>query len=332
MNSRLAALGIDVIPLPTPFLVPAINVYVIKTDPPTLVDVGPLMDEAYDELVTGLAGMGYTLRDIGSILITHDHLDHTGQLQRVLDESGAEAYAHPQAVKQLAEYDERARTGLDRFADMMREMGARGDDLQIALDDFRMDREFGQAAHVHHSIDQGDTALGFEVHCVPGHSATDLLLVDKKSSFAFTGDHLLRNINPVPLLRTPYPGEPRGESLVEMRASLEYTATLNIDYCAPGHAECFSDANRTVEGVLRRQAKKAERVLAAMGHECVTPVQLSKRLHPKLAPEHLYLGVSVAASNCELLVEQGRVEEEDRDGVIHYARVHEPAIARETHA
>src|SRR5436189_23565 len=55
----------QIIPLsiPTPFYVGDVNVYLIKNDPVTLIDVGPQTPEAADALRSKLAANGMALRD-----------------------------------------------------------------------------------------------------------------------------------------------------------------------------------------------------------------------------------------------------------------------------
>ena len=70
----------QIVPLaiPTPFYVGDVNVYLIKEDPLTLIDVGPKTDDAYRTLVEKLGRIGVKLADIRRIVLTHAHEDHCG--------------------------------------------------------------------------------------------------------------------------------------------------------------------------------------------------------------------------------------------------------------
>jgi len=61
------------IAIPTPFYVGDVNVYLIKQDPLTLIDVGPKTDDAYRALVQKLGQVGVKLSDIRRIVLTHAH-------------------------------------------------------------------------------------------------------------------------------------------------------------------------------------------------------------------------------------------------------------------
>jgi glyoxylase-like metal-dependent hydrolase (beta-lactamase superfamily II) len=66
-----------IIPLaiPTPFYVGNVNVYLIKEEPLTLIDVGPKTKEASDILRDKLRQNGVQIADIRRIILTHAHVD-----------------------------------------------------------------------------------------------------------------------------------------------------------------------------------------------------------------------------------------------------------------
>ena len=84
---------IHCLPIPTPFAVGRVNVYLIEDDPLTLVDTGPNSGKALDELEQALAAHGRKVEDLELIVITHQHLDHQGLAQILARRSGAEVAA-----------------------------------------------------------------------------------------------------------------------------------------------------------------------------------------------------------------------------------------------
>ncbi len=75
-----------IIPLsiPTPFYIGDVNVYLIKEEPLTLIDVGPKTAEAETVLREKLKRHGVSFSDIKRILLTHAHEDHCGLAKRIL--------------------------------------------------------------------------------------------------------------------------------------------------------------------------------------------------------------------------------------------------------
>lgn len=319
MSSVRLPEGIVAIPLPTPFLVPDINVYLVKSDPPILVDAGPNMDGAFEKLAAGLDRAGYAITDIAAVLVTHDHIDHTGLLGRVLDESGAEAYAHPIAQRQLADYEAHANATTLHYEGFMRALGAHGDALAASVEDWRDDRQYGAGAVVAHGLDDGSSVLGYDVHYVPGHSSADCLFVAQDRSHAFSGDHLLKTINPNPLLRIAGPDGPKARSLVELTASLERTAMRDLGTVLPGHGDAISDHRPLIKRLQDRYERKNRDVLTLLAERPMTPFEVSKRMFPKLEDKHLFLGMSIATGHLELLEVQDRARHAVHDGVLVYS-------------
>ena len=64
--------------VPTPFYVGDVNVYLIREDPVTLIDVGPKTREAAEVLRRKLAAEGVLFSDVRRIVLTHAHEDHCG--------------------------------------------------------------------------------------------------------------------------------------------------------------------------------------------------------------------------------------------------------------
>src|SRR5207253_11161969 len=83
------------ISLPTPFYIGAVNDYLIKEDPITIIDTGPKTREAVDALCAGLRQNGLTTGDIRRIVLTHAHEDHCGLARSLRDEAkDAEVFVH----------------------------------------------------------------------------------------------------------------------------------------------------------------------------------------------------------------------------------------------
>ena len=86
--ARAAEAGIHLLRIPTPFAVGRVNTYLIEDDPLTLVDSGPNSGRALDELQHQLAEHGRSIDDIELVVLTHQHIDHLGLVDIIVEPLG----------------------------------------------------------------------------------------------------------------------------------------------------------------------------------------------------------------------------------------------------
>ena len=101
------------IPLPTPFYVGPVNVYLVAEEPVTLIDTGPKTKEASEALKEGLRKARFRVSDIRRIVLTHAHEDHCGLAKQLRDEAkDAQVFVHSWETGHRAgrlEYEEHRR-------------------------------------------------------------------------------------------------------------------------------------------------------------------------------------------------------------------------------
>jgi glyoxylase-like metal-dependent hydrolase (beta-lactamase superfamily II) len=307
--------------LPTPFPVGGVNAFLVKSDPLVLVDCGTNTVEGYEKLAAKLAEHGLTVKDIEIILVTHGHLDHMGLLGRLLDETNAQAYAHPHALERSRRYDEAHDLNVEFYVQTMRESGT-PEDLIKAFEAVQVHHaNYGAPAEIQNAVHDGDTVAGFRVYHVPGHSPSDVLYVDPRRKLAFTGDHVLKGITPNPILRRPEPGQRRAKSLIEYVESLRRTHALDLDVCYPGHGSPITDHRAIIDDLFERTETRTARILDFLEARPMTPYEVTAALFPKIDPKQFMLGLSLAIGHLELLAERDVVQCTLRDGVTYYHRL-----------
>ena len=306
------------IPLPTPFPVGPINVYLLKSDPVTLIDAGALLPEAWQVFESALKEHGLAVGDIQRVFLTHHHLDHVGLLPGILEINRAEVWAHPDNALHYAltySFDD----GYRRFfRDLMFEMGVPQDHTETIIDRRKNIQPLIAPYPVDITFTDGGTAGPFTTYFVPGHSATDTLLLDHKAGITFTGDHILERVNPNPILRRPIEGQERPKSLLEYRDSLRRTHGLCLGRCYPGHGEPFDDHRRVVEGIVSQHRRRRRRLTELASPEGMTPYAFSKALYPRQKIGDTFMCLSVTVGHLEALADTDRMILERRDGIIHY--------------
>ncbi|MBI2434275.1 MAG: MBL fold metallo-hydrolase [Candidatus Hydrogenedentes bacterium] len=304
--------------IPTPFIVGPVNVFLLPDEPVTLVDTGTRTPESLAALEQGLREHGLAVSDIERIFITHHHSDHVGLLSQLMEGSGAEAYGHPGAVRhaQLGQSHDAAH--LQFYLDIMTEFGVPEEKRVASMRLWERFKDFTAPFTLTHTFTDGAMAGPFRTHFVPGHSATDTLLVNETAGYTIVGDHILRAFNPNPLLRRPGPGQLRAKSLVEFQDSLRHSRALPLGRCYPGHGTPFEDHRAVIDALLAQHERKNRRVLKLVGEAGVTPFAVAEALYPDIEMQHFYLALSVAVGHLELLETRGVLRSRVEDGVARY--------------
>lgn len=321
--------GIHCIPVPTPFLVGPVNLYLIDDDPLTLVDAGPNSGLAAEALVSGLADLGHSLQDIERIILTHQHMDHIGLAGVIQRRSGAEVIAVDGASGCMARYAEWAAAD-DAFAEQVMARNGIPDDVRLALQAVSASfRGWGAPVEPSMYVTEGDevrfAGRSFEVHHRPGHSPSDTIFFDRSSGILLGGDHLLAEVSSNPLIARPLdwslPGDPAAEApqrphqLLIYLDSLEKTAAMDgVDIVLGGHGPAFENPAGLVaerEGLHERRASKIADLLA---EGPATAHQLAERMWGNVAVTQAYLTLSEVLGHLDLLEMRGLVRAGEPSG------------------
>lgn len=291
----------------------------------TLFDAAFPTEEAWAALQAALAERGATVRDIGRVVLTHHHFDHTGLTGRVVAESGAEVCGHPEIPLWMGlsySYDDAHHAWL---SGLLTGLGAPPDLVAGMLERRGLQKPFiGRVDRLDRALSDGEVIDGFRVVHVPGHSPTDTLFVHEASGFSITGDHILERIVPNPLMRRPPPGGKPAKSLVQFEESLRRCRALELGYCYPGHGKPFADHHPVVDHILSRHEERNRCILAWLPATGATPYETARQLYPRMGVDMLFFCMSVALGQLELLESQGLLASREENGVPRYF----PATAR----
>jgi glyoxylase-like metal-dependent hydrolase (beta-lactamase superfamily II) len=307
------------IPLPTPFIVGPVNAFLIKRDPVTLVDTGVGTKECYDALTAGLRAHGLEIRDIEAIMVTHGHVDHIGQLSRLVEESGAETYGHVSVVPSRIDPHEAERVSREFLLGVFQQFGVPDEIIEETKRARESLKGMSGPPRIDHTLNDGDHVFEFEVFHVPGHSSSDTLFVDRERGLAFTGDHVLKGVSPTPVIRrNPETGE-RVKSLLEYEHSLARTRALRLRAMYPGHGAPITEPDDVIGRILQRDERRTGKVLDAVREKLSTPYEVSRVLFPELPSEHVYLALSTAIGHLDILEERGAVRAVNECDAVRYA-------------
>ena len=315
--------GIVRLRIPTPFAVGRVNCYLIEDEPLTLVDTGPNSGKALDELGAQLAARGHSIDDLELVVVTHQHIDHLGLVEIVVEHSGAEVAALGAAANRLANFAEDAEAE-DRFAVELMLRNGIPEEVTAALRSVsRSFRGWGSHVAVTKPLADGEE-LPFRDRTLrvlhrPGHSPSDTVFWDERRKILIAADHLLANISSNPLISRPLDGSSeRSQALVTYIESLRETRAMPAEIVLPGHGEPVVDHVTLIDERLAKHERRKEKIYALIDEQPRTGYELAQAIWGNVAVTQAFLTLSEVIGHADLLVNEGRVREVEDGPVVRY--------------
>jgi glyoxylase-like metal-dependent hydrolase (beta-lactamase superfamily II) len=322
-EAAVAAAGIHVMRIPTPFAIGRVNCYLIEDKPLTLIDTGPNSGTALDELEGQLAGLGRSIEEIELIVITHQHIDHFGLVEIVARRSGAEVAAIDKVVHFVENFGDDAEAEDQFAAALMRRNGIPEDVTTALLTVSRGYRGWGGKAEVTRPLVDGELyEMGertIEVMHRPGHSPSDTLFWDSQRRILLVGDHLLEKVSSNPLMSRSLDGsEERPQALVAYIDSLLKTRELPAEIILPGHGDPVTDHVALIDERMRMHERRAEKLLGLIKEQPLTGYELAQALWGNVAVTQAFLTLSEVIGHVDLLLNAGLVREAPKGEVVRF--------------
>ncbi len=323
---RAREAGIHTLRIPTPFAVGRVNCFLIEDDPLTLVDTGPNSGKALDELQNQLKELGHSIDDIELVILTHQHIDHVGLVEIIVEHSGAEVAALDKAVRRLANFSEDTELD-DRFsAELMLRSGI-PENVVVALQGVsRSFRAWGSRAIVTRPLADGETLelrdRKLEVFHRAGHSPSDTVFWDSERRILLAADHLIAHISSNPLITRPLDGSnERTQALVSYRESLLATREMPAEIVLPGHGEPITDHVTLIDERMRMTERRKEKIWKLIEERPRTGHEIAQDLWGNVAVTQAFLTLSEVIGHVDLLMNEGTVCEVEDGDVVRYAAV-----------
>lgn len=314
-----------IIPLsiPTPFYVGDVNVYLIKEDPLTLIDVGPKTKEAADALRAQLGRNGIAISDIRRIVLTHAHEDHCGLARSIRDEAkDAEVYVHDWETGHLF-----GRLARDEHRQLLLRSGVPDDviqDMRALYEDISLLTDSLGDGDLRNLSD--DAELEFESGTIrvlhtPGHTPGSCSFVREANRTLICGDCVLKRITPNPIL-SPDPVDPerRFRSLAEYLVSLARLREFRPTLAYGGHGEPITDFDEIFHRYVRAIDDRQKKVVALVSAAGITAFDLARALFPDSFDHdvHRFLAISEAIAHLDYAESEGKIDVELKGGVEIY--------------
>ncbi|MFC4540376.1 MBL fold metallo-hydrolase [Halosolutus amylolyticus] len=309
-------------PIPTPFGVGRVNCYLFPENDLTVLDPGPATKEAYEELGRSLDRIGCSIDDIDRVLITHPHIDHFGLAGRIVEESGARVFAHKDAADRLSDPIGYFAQEQEYFRPFLLSMGMPADTVDTVLELPEPYVDYQKPVTVTHELTDGDSIdVGVDLECIstPGHAPGSLCFLATSEDAMFTGDHVLSDITPNPLLTLAPDSDTRTRSLPTYLESLRYVLEISATVGYGGHGDQIPTLHDRVQETIAHHQERKERIADLVAEsQPTTAYQIMKEMFPDLPATEMFPGMSEVIGHLDLLEDENRVVISEVDDVTRY--------------
>jgi glyoxylase-like metal-dependent hydrolase (beta-lactamase superfamily II) len=314
--------------IPTPFAVGRVNCYLIDDEPLTLIDTGPNSGKALDELDIALREHGHTIDSLQRIVITHQHIDHTGLLGILARRSGAEVVVLDLLAPVLEEFGAYAERDDELAESLMLRHGIPRDVVTALRSMSRAFRAWGGSAPVDRRLEDGEELMfanrTLQALHRPGHSPSDTLFWDADRQLLIGGDHLIGHISSNPLISRPLggksgePGDGRPRALITYMRSLSETREMPVETVLPGHGDPVTDHVNLIDERFALHERRAAKIGGLIAEKPMSAYEIAQSLWGNVAVTQAYLTLSEVLGHVDLLIDRDEVRETEVGGVIRY--------------
>lgn len=313
------------IAVPTPFYVGDVNVYLIKEEPLTLIDVGPKTPEAYNALRDGLRRNGVSFSDVERIVLTHAHEDHCGLAKKVRDEArNANIFVHGWETGHLFGRLEREehhelmiRAGVPEA--VFREIQSLYKDISLLTDALTE----GEFSLLRDEMEIEFSSGTLTVLHTPGHTPGSCSFLREANRTLIAGDCVLKRITPNPVIAPdPVNPEQRFKSLAEYLVSLARIRSFSPTLVYGGHGEAISDYEEIFNRYVRAIDERQKNLIALIPNGGITAWDAANLLFPKAINEgvHRFLAISEAVAHLDYAESEGKIAVEIKGGIEFYRK------------
>ncbi|HEY4200155.1 MAG TPA: MBL fold metallo-hydrolase [Devosiaceae bacterium] len=293
-----------------------VYVYVLRTDDGlALIDTGLDCDGAIDRLAGEIAAIGHRLEQISTILCTHYHRDHYGNVGELKRLTGARVGLHAiegAILTTLRDHHAEHRQEQHRLWAAMGLTGVPETDAARAGNPFAdvrpPDPDFAFVDNTFAPV----AGRRLRVIWTPGHSPGHICLYDPDQAALFAGDVVLPRITPGVSLQPVQ----RANPLADFHASLGLLRALDVRVVFPGHEYAFADLDDRIAQLEVHHKHRLAEILAAVhrspGQTCVEIAgQIGwSRPWDEMAGRYFRMAVSETLAHLVLLNERAVITRE----------------------
>lgn len=315
------------IEIPLTFFSVPVNVWVVRAERPVLIDTGPRTDAAREQLQRELGELAIDSRDVGSVIVTHHHIDHSGLLAE-LAAHGARGFCHEDELEATVDAPGSIARKMEGYRSLALGWGVPEEMVAKLMGHLVKFGELGGVTPRSRMYaltgDEADVPIAGAslraIH-VPGHSEGQIVLHDRARNILFSADHVLERVTPNPNIYTPpYRGQTNG--LADYVSSLERLRSLPGDILVcPGHGTPFTGLHARIDTILVHHRERLDDILRFFDDgRAYTVLDVAQKVWPKLGAGDVGLACREVHGHLDLLERERSVSHTEERGALVFRR------------
>ncbi len=315
---ELESLGIWRVPVPIPFVQAGgpVNVYLLEEEDGgfSLFDSGLGSTQARAAIDEAFRRLGRSPAGLRRIVVSHGHVDHYGNAQNLVEQAGhpVPVHAHAADVGKIASDGQRWRDKMGHYGAYLVRLGVPPEVLMQLAGELGGSYDMARRVDEVQAIAEG-ARLRFrhfeaEVLHMPGHTSGLVCLWVEAHGLLLAADHLLERISPNPIIELG----PEGEEgffrpLVSYLTSIARTRELPIRLVLPGPGPPCGGHAQVIDALLGFYRQRQARIRELLADGPRTAYEVTAALFPRMRPGDLFLTISEAIANLEVMEGRGEL-------------------------
>lgn len=291
--------------------------YAVLGETATLIDTGNPGEKSFYQLKTLLNENNLSFKDFDHIIVTHMHTDHCGGVSLIQQEAPLPIYVHELARPAITGGEAEFNRIDHFFTDFIKQCGA---DPSIHQHARKYKEEIWR--DVHYVSEGDDVYIGgrpYSVLHVPGHSQTDILLIDEIQGITFVGDHIIPELAVNAFIEPPVQGTNyRPAPLIQYRESLIRSRGRQLGKCFSGHGKPFTQHIELIDKRLAQQDARCQQIRQVLKERDKNVYEICQEIYPHLKGGIVFLGLSQIQGHLDLMEARNEVMKGERNSITYY--------------